>query len=64
MYAAWHQAAFSRQKRLPNLEKIMTKMGAEVNKQQTPQEMLRMAEMITVALGGKDLRNKKESKGA
>jgi len=57
---AWHVAGFMRQKYLPNLKVLMTKLGAEVAKQQTPEEMLKVAEYVTKALGGKDLRDKKK----
>ena len=49
-------AAFSRQKRLPNLARIMRKLEKRVPEQQSPKQILAMIEMINVAFGGRDLR--------
>ncbi len=56
-WLAWHIACFSRQKRLPSLRSIMDKLDAK--KQQTSADMLKAAEYITAAFGGRDLRKKK-----
>ena len=43
----------------------MEQLGAEnVMRQETPEEMLKVAEAITIALGGKDLKKKKETDGS
>ncbi|GAH06867.1 unnamed protein product [marine sediment metagenome] len=58
-WQAWHMAAFSRTKKLPDLEKLMRKIGGEKPKQQSPKQMLKMAEMITGMMDGEDKRVKK-----
>ncbi len=52
-------AAFSRTKKLPDLEKLMRKIGGEKPKQQSTKEMVKMAEFITGMMGGEDKRKKK-----
>ena len=56
LWAAWHVAAFSRQKRLPNLSRIMRKLDDRAPEKDTPEKLLTAIEMINVAFGGKDLR--------
>ena len=56
LWAAWHVAAFSRQKRLPNLARIMRKLDQRGPERQSPKKILMMVEMINSAFGGKDLR--------
>ncbi len=59
-WLAWHIACFSRQKRLPSLQSVMGKLDKKHPKaRQTPEEMLKVAEAINLALGGTDLRKKK-----
>ncbi len=59
LWAAWHVAAFTRQKRLPNLARIMRKLDDRAPEKKSPEQLLMAIEMINVAFGGKDLRKKR-----
>ena len=58
LWAAWHVAAFSRQKRMPNLARVMRRLDKRAPEKNTPEQLLSMVQMINVAFGGKDLRKK------
>lgn len=49
-WLAWHVAALSRQKKLPKLGTLLAKRKPK--RRQTPDEMLAMCKMLTVAMGG------------
>lgn len=56
---AWHTAAFSRQKKLPDLKKILERSNPK--KKQTPEEQALALDMLFLAWGGdpKDLAKKR-----
>ena len=58
---AWRVAQFTRVKTMPSLKSWMKMLGAKVVQQQTPEEMLKIIELINKSMGGKDLRKKEES---
>jgi len=58
LWAAWHVAAFSRQKWLPNLARIMRRLDDRAPEKRSPEQLLTVIEMINAAFGGKDLRKK------
>lgn len=51
-WLAWHVAALSRQKQLPNLRKLLYRKRAAA---QTPDQMLSMIRTLNAAFGGADL---------
>ncbi len=56
----WHSAYFQRIKTMPKYERYLEMIGIESNKRQTPEQMMAVAEQMTIALGGKP-RQKPES---
>jgi len=60
VWVAYHVANWTRAKRMPNWDKLMTKMGLKERKIQTPEEVIQIAAMLTAAMGGKDLRKEKD----
>lgn len=62
MFGAWHAAGFARVQRMPPLAQVMRpfEAGARPARQQTPDEMLAIAESMVLAMGGQDLRKPAE----
>lgn len=52
----WYGAAFQRNKRLPDLNKVLRRIAGEPRKTQTPEEALRIAVILNAQMGGKDNR--------
>lgn len=52
LFEAWHTAVFQRQKKLPNLSKIMKRLDQPTPIKCTPDELARKARQITLAMGG------------
>ena len=53
-WLAWHVEALARQKKLPSLERLMLRSAEHVvEKRQTPEQMLAIARMLTLAMGGR-----------
>lgn len=59
MWAAWHAAAFSRSKRVPNLERILRRIGRRQVDRKTPAQLLRIVEKINALFDGEDRRKEK-----
>jgi hypothetical protein len=53
IWSTWHNAAFGRMKAMPKYERLLEMIGIDTNKKQTPADMLRIAQDVTVAMGGK-----------
>lgn len=53
MSLAWHMAAFSNQKKLPDLKSLMVDLDDVVKKVQTADEMMAACKLMAVAFGGK-----------
>jgi len=61
LYGAWHAAHFARQKKIPDLDRLMRKIGKlPPAPKKTPEQLLRIAEMLNAAFGGADHRKKTE----
>lgn len=66
MRLAWHVAVFTRWrtgkggKPFPKLERLLVS-GRKPKAPQTPEQMLQIAKMLTVAFGGTIVQRKKES---
>lgn len=52
MWHAWNTALFSRQKKLPNLKKVLADLRQTPKKPKTPEALYEMAKAITERLGG------------
>lgn len=51
--AAWHVAAWNRTKRMPKFSEVAAMLKGGRKKKQTAKQMLDIAKMITLGLGGK-----------
>lgn len=62
MSLAWHTAVLSRQKRIPPLEKLLSKSTTAAKKKvpMTWQEQLAKVKEINAALGGRPIRKKRK----
>ena len=58
VFETWHVAAFGRSKKMPPYEKLLNMIGIETSKAQTPMDMMKVAEQLTIALGGKPIEKK------
>lgn len=56
-WLAWHIAALTRTKKMPKLQKLQVRVR---RKPQTGEQMLQIAKMLTVALGGTVVQRKKD----
>lgn len=54
LFAAWHSAAFARQRRMPQLERVMRKFDRRQPDQQTPEQMLAAVKSLAAAWGVKE----------
>ena len=61
MWGAWHVAAFTRSKRIPDLDRILRRLGGTAQPEQTPEQALALVVALNEAFGGKDLRPKPET---
>lgn len=62
LYGAWNAANLGRQspkKKLPDLGKMMRRLLKVREPEQTPEQQLRIVEMLNAAFGGKDSRKGK-----
>lgn len=50
-WLAWHVAALGRVKKMPKLDRLLRRERA-TGRRQTPDQMLRIVEMINAAMGG------------
>lgn len=57
--AAWHGAAFTRSKRLPNLSKLIRQIMGTPRREQSPEEGVKIAAFLNSLFGGKDRRSRK-----
>lgn len=57
---AWYAAAFGRMKKMPLLADVLRRIARRKGGAQTPEQMLAAAKGIVAALGGKDLRKRKD----
>lgn len=56
VFGAWHSAVFARQKKVPNLEKIMRRFDrSEPVKPQSAASLLAKVRALNAAFGGRDL---------
>ncbi|WP_395674700.1 hypothetical protein [Inquilinus sp.] len=61
LFGAWHAAQFARAKKIPGLDKLMRRIGKlKPAPRKTPEQLLRIAEMLNAAFGGADHRKKTE----
>jgi len=61
MWAVWHGAAFQRARRLPNLKRLLARLGRRRRPlARRPQDLLRMVEGINAVFGGKPLGKSKD----
>ena len=51
LWGAWHSAAFARAKKLPDIAKIMRRMGGRKAPPQSPEQILASLKMIMAASG-------------
>ena len=56
VWSAYHIANWTRAKKMPNWDTLMRKMNLAEKEPQKPADMIRIAEMLTIAHGGSDLR--------
>lgn len=56
LWQAWHAAAFARAKKLPDLKRLLDRIGPR--RKHSWRETLRQVEVLNLALGGRDLRQK------
>lgn len=60
LWTAWHVAAFTRAKKLPDPDKLMRKVARRRRTAMTTQQMVSQAERMLAMFGGVDLREKKD----
>jgi len=52
LFGAWHAAVFQRQKRMPDLGKIMKRLDDPTPDVQPPDALMRKAQMLSAVFGG------------
>ena len=58
LWTAWHGGLFGRVKKLPELDKLLTKIGASRRVVKSTNQLLAMAEHLNKLFGGADNRKK------
>ena len=53
LYGAWHSAVFQRQKKVPDLAKLMDRLDNPVPQQQTPEVLMNKVKMLATVFGGR-----------